>query len=123
MTDPAVVDTDMAEVDSPLTGDVVDNDEAMTADAGTFTAEELTGKRVYGETDEDIGEISNVVLTSSGTVDQVIIDVGGFLGIGEKSVALSADELNFTREVDSDDVTVSVNMTKEQLEQLPTYED
>ena len=123
MNDPAVVDTDMAEVDSPLTGDVVGNDEAMTADAGTFTAEELTGKRVYGETDEDIGEISNVVLTSSGTVDQVIIDVGGFLGIGEKSVALSADELNFTREVDSDDVTVSVNMTKEQLEQLPTYED
>ena len=123
MTDPALEETDMAEGDSPLTGDVVQSEEATMVDAGTFTSEELTGKRVYGETDEDIGEISNVVLTSSGTVDKIIVDVGGFLGIGEKSVALSADELNFSRESDSDNITVSVNMTKEELEQLPTYED
>lgn len=123
MTDPAVPQTDMAEMESPVAGDPLEGNEATMVDAGTFTAEELTGKRVYDGTDEDIGEISNVVLTSSGTVDQVIIDVGGFLGIGEKSVALSTDELNFTREADSENVTVSVNMTKEELEQLPTYED
>jgi hypothetical protein len=49
------------------------------------------------------------------------VDVGGFLGIGEKPVAVGFEALRFRRDEDGA-LFVRVNATKEQLEQAPTYE-
>ena len=54
-------------------------------------AEELVGTTVYGANDENVGGIGDIALTQDGKVDAVIIDVGGFLGVGEKPVAVGFD--------------------------------
>ena len=91
--------------------------------ADELTADDLTGARVYDSTDQWIGEVSELLMDGSSKIDRAVVDVGGFLGIGEKPVALASDELNIQRENDGDDIRVRVNMTKEQLESLPEYED
>lgn len=86
-----------------------------------LTAEDLTGARVYGAADEDVGEIGALLLTDQGKMDRAIIDVGGFLGLGEKPVAVTFEELQIIRSSDGD-VRVYVDSTRETLEALPAYE-
>ena len=43
---------------------------------------------VYDPSDNKIGEVADVLLSADGTVSALIVSVGGFLGIGEKDVAV-----------------------------------
>ncbi|SPH23487.1 hypothetical protein DEA8626_02550 [Defluviimonas aquaemixtae] len=86
-----------------------------------LTAERLTGAPAYDANDEWIGEISELVLSDDGQVTHGIIDVGGFLGIGEKPVELEIGQIDILRESDGGDVRVYVPMTREELEALPDY--
>ena len=63
-----------------------------------FRASDFIGERVYGANDESIGEINDVLMDAKGQVAGVIIGVGGFLGIGEKDVALPMSALQFRDE-------------------------
>jgi sporulation protein YlmC with PRC-barrel domain len=104
--------------------DVVAEDAPMVdgyamVDAATITATDLVGARVYGPNNEDVGEISDVVMNDAGQTGQIIVDVGGFLGLGEKPVALESTELTFLRATDGDALRVRVDMTQEELEALP----
>ena len=56
--------------------------------SGQWMASKLIGTRVVGANNEAIGDINDVVLDRSGTAQTVVIGVGGFLGIGEKSVGV-----------------------------------
>jgi hypothetical protein len=85
-----------------------------------LTAETLTGANVHDSTDASIAEVSDLVLTGDGQVTDVILDVGGFLGIGARTVAIPMDRLTVAR-TDAGDVTLWVDMTKEELEALPEY--
>jgi putative membrane protein len=49
---------------------------------------DLRGTTVYGANNENIGEIDDIVLERDGNIAAVIVGVGGFLGIGEKKVAI-----------------------------------
>jgi len=60
-----------------------------------FRSTNLRGTRVYGANNENIGEINDVLISRSGQVAAVIIGVGGFLGIGEKDVAVPMSMLVF----------------------------
>lgn len=86
-----------------------------------MTTEMLTGATVYGADDKAIGEVSQLNIDDSGAITEAIVDVGGFLGMGEKPVALKLSELDILREDGGDDLRVYVGMTKEQMEALPTY--
>ena len=86
-----------------------------------LTTELLTGANVHDSTDASIAEVSDLVLTAEGQVTDVILDVGGFLGMGVKTVAIPMDRLTVARN-DAGSVTLWVNMTKEELEALPEYE-
>ena len=90
--------------------------------ATDLKAEELVGTTVYGANDENIGEISDIVLNKDGKVDAVIIDVGGFLGIGEKPVAVGFDNLAFMADKDGKKYLYT-NFSKEQLDKQPAYDD
>ncbi len=94
----------------------------VVADASFLTSEKLTGAKVYDGTDAAIGEVSNLVLSADGQVTQVIVDVGGFLGMGEKPVALPLADIDILRQTDGDEVRVYLSQTKEQLEAMPNYE-
>lgn len=86
----------------------------------TLTAELLTGADVRDPEDKSIAEVSDLVLTADGQVTDVVLDVGGFLGIGAKSVAIPMDRLTVAQ-ADGGAVRIWVNMTKEELEALPEH--
>ncbi|MEC5323421.1 PRC-barrel domain-containing protein [Aurantimonas sp. A3-2-R12] len=95
--------------------------------ADQYLSEKIVGAEVYsgpGEDAEKIGEINDLVLASSGKIEAGIIGVGGFLGIGEKDVAVPFDQFQLAREADDkDDVRVTLAASKEQLEKAPSFED
>ncbi|EPX83111.1 PRC-barrel domain protein [Rubellimicrobium thermophilum DSM 16684] len=103
-------------------------------------ASEFMGMRVYAseaalDADEfpgiqegwdDIGEVADVILSRDGTVQAVLVDIGGFLGIGERRVAINMDQLRFVADSataeDLDDFFLVVNTTREALEGAPDYD-
>ena len=125
-TAPAATDTMAA---TTTTEGTVATDPAATApmtegmvDYSTMTEADLIGKRVYGPNNEDVGEISAVTLAEDGKIAAAVVDVGGFIGIGEKPVALGAEMLKLVPDAEGDDQIFRVSMTQEQLEALPTYQ-
>jgi hypothetical protein len=60
---------------------------------GQWSAEWLTNSNVYSPQNENIGTISDIILNADGSVEAVVIGVGGFLGIGRKDVAVNFDAL------------------------------
>ncbi len=78
----------------------------------------LVGASIYGPLDEKIGTVAHV--HGVGLATQVIVDVGGFLGIGSKPVALDANQLTFMRDADGD-VHATTPWTKEQVKDLPEH--
>jgi len=65
---------------------------------GPWRASKLIGVDVYNEANEKIGDISEIILDKSGKVANVIIGVGGFLGMGEHYVAVGYDKLKWMNE-------------------------
>jgi sporulation protein YlmC with PRC-barrel domain len=92
------------------------------ANDADLNAEMLTGAPVYDVNDERIGEVSELLITEDGKITDTIIDVGGFLGIGEKPVKLSLGEVDILRTDDGSDVRVYASLTKEELEAMPSYD-
>lgn len=88
---------------------------------GSLSAEELIGATVYAPDDESLGEVGDVRLSAKGNVDAVIVDVGGFLGIGEKPVAIAFESLNFKRD-EAGAFQVYTDFTRDELEAAPTYD-
>ena len=87
-------------------------------------ASTFVGSRVYTSEDEWVGEVGDVVMAGDGEFEAVIIDFGGWLGIGEKEIAVGLDRLTFKTDQDDDgDLWVYVDATKEQLEDAPTYDE
>lgn len=85
--------------------------------------EELTpvvveGAAIYDAEDHKIGEIDHVHGVGAGTT--AVIEVGGFLGIGAKPVAVPLIELDFMRDEDGN-VHAITNQTKDQLAKLPEH--
>lgn len=110
-----------AATDQTQTG-AIDRSNMQQATPDQLTAETLVGTTVYGANEENIGEIGDVALTPEGQVDAVIVDVGGFLGVGEKQVAIGMDDLNFMADEDGD-LYLFTNFTQEQLEAQPAYDE
>lgn len=62
-------------------------------ESGAWRVSDFQGKAVYGTDGESIGEINDVLVSQDGSINAVIIGVGGFLGIGEKDVAVDMTAL------------------------------
>src|SRR5947209_15166052 len=61
-----------------------------------WRASKLVGVNVYNQNNDKIGDISEVIVDKSGKADAVVIGVGGFLGIGQKDVAVSFNDLKWS---------------------------
>jgi hypothetical protein len=80
---------------------------------GQWLASNFIGETVRGPNDENIGEINDVLVDKEGRVSAAVIGVGGFLGIGEKSVAVPFASLQMSNERDA---RITLAATKEQLQ-------
>jgi sporulation protein YlmC with PRC-barrel domain len=65
---------------------------------GEWRASKLVGVNVYNDANEKIGDINDVILDKAGKVENVILGVGGFLGMGEHYVAVAYDKLKWSNE-------------------------
>ena len=83
------------------------------------TLMKATVKNAGGET---VGTINDALLDKSGRVTHYVVGVGGFLGIGERNVALPFDEIRISRDANNS-VVVATSVPKETLSQLPEWKD
>ena len=83
-------------------------------------ASAIIGKSAYNSQDESIGEVNDLVTDRSGKILAALIGVGGFLGIGEKDVAVRFEDLKFARD-ESNNLKVVLNVNKDTLASAPDY--
>ena len=96
----------------------MDHSNHTPLDRTEFNMVALEDAPIYDAEDRKIGTISHV--HGAGAVTDVVLDVGGFLGIGSKPVLVSVDQLNLMRDEDGN-VHGVTSWTKEQLEDLPEH--
>jgi sporulation protein YlmC with PRC-barrel domain len=100
---------------TPVTGQIV------VQDANTILVKDLIGQTVYAPDKTKIGSISDLLLSKDGkTVEGFVIGVGGFLGIGEKSVAMKIDRLKMTAGPNGS-FELAMDAKKEELTNTPTF--
>ncbi|QHQ37304.1 hypothetical protein GO499_05845 [Algicella marina] len=94
------------------------------ADNSMLTANNFINAMIYPSADDNassIGDVNDIVLTQDGRVAAVIVGVGGFLGIGEKDVAVSMDKLEW-RVNENQERQLVASVTREQLEAAPEFD-
>jgi sporulation protein YlmC with PRC-barrel domain len=79
-------------------------------------ASKIIGSTVYDRENRNIGKVTDLVLNKNGTVDVVVLDVGSFLGMGGKYVAVQISD------VKTDNNRLTLDRTKEQLQQMAAYQ-
>jgi hypothetical protein len=90
-------------------------------ESGDVLASNLIGESVYNGQDEAIGGINDLVTDESGKVLAVLIGAGGFLGMGEKDVAIRFEDLRLVREEDNG-IKVIADLNQDTLASAPDYE-
>lgn len=82
------------------------------------SAEHLLGKNVYGKDNEKVGEVEDIILDTNGQAKQIVISSGGFLGIGEKQVAVDYSQANWDQ--NQDRVQLS-GMSRDEIKNMPEF--
>ena len=96
----------------------MDHSKHVRLAAGELTPSVIEGATIYGADDHKVGSVSH--MHGTGADSQVIIDVGGFLGIGAKPVAVNVRDLDFMRDEDGDVHAVTA-WTKDELKAMPEH--
>ena len=96
-----------------------------TRQATDMRASVILGANVTNTANETVGEINELILDKEGRVAAVVVGVGGFLGIGEREVALDYKSLNIkydpTAMTNAGATTVQVNASKDSLKNAPAW--
>jgi sporulation protein YlmC with PRC-barrel domain len=126
---PAFAQQPMSKPDTKL-DTMQQNSANMPANAGfvqqqsesEWRGSKLIGTSVYGPDNKSIGTIDDVIVASNGQIKAAVVGVGGFLGVGQKDVAVPFASLNITRKPDSNAIEkIAVSYTKDQLQTAPKF--
>jgi hypothetical protein len=97
--------------------EVVEKQKAVSF-SGDVSAKELLDETVTNGARENIGDINDILIDREGKVAAVIVGVGGFLGMGEKDVALPYE--TFGKD-DNDELVIGTSASKESLQSAPEH--
>ena len=87
-----------------------------------WRSSKLVGTNVYGQDNTKIGDINDILIGGGGNVQAVVVGVGGFLGVGEKNVAIPFDALSIERKADSTAIDkITVSYSKDDLKNAPKF--
>jgi len=83
---------------APRTDAAAPSSSATQSHQGLWRASKLVGVNVYNDSNESLGSINDLIVDNSGSIKNVVIGVGGFLGVGERYIAVSFDKLKWSNE-------------------------
>ena len=125
----AVADPDEVQMESDaeevaeMVGPEIEREGFVTTSVNEIDVTQLTGTEVYGVNDEELGEISDLIVNADGQVENAVIDVGGFLGLGEKPVLVPFNEVTLLTSEGGEEIRAYMSTTEEQLEAMEMYEE
>jgi hypothetical protein len=91
-------------------------------DSRQWLGSNLITAKVVSAANERIGSIANLILNDNGQVEAAIIKVGGFMGFGGKSVAVTYDSLSIVRNSKGDAIDhVTIAATKDDLRRAAAF--
>ena len=94
----------------------------QTQHATDWRGSKLMGATIYGPDNASIGNVNDVLVDNTGKIRAVVIGVGGFLGVGEKDVAVPFDALNISRKPESSSIDkITVSYSKDDLKAAPKF--
>jgi hypothetical protein len=99
----------------PVEGQIILQDKA------TFLASAIIGGNVYSPSNESVGDVNDLVIKPTGEIEAVVVGVGGFVGIGEKNVAIALNRFTMEPTPDLASTKLVLNATKEELEAAPAF--
>lgn len=82
---------------------------------------DLIGAEIKNTNDEDVGSVNELIIDQSGQVVALVVNTGGFLGLGERDVAIGWDDV--TKSGTSDELELQIDATREDLRSAPEFED
>jgi sporulation protein YlmC with PRC-barrel domain len=103
---------------------------ALLANSAAFSAEMMSSvpassktvtdwykQDVYDPSSSKIGKVDDVLVSDAGQINALIVGVGGFLGAGEKDVAVPFTAIKWTTKDNKKYLTM--NATKDELKAAP----
>ena len=110
---PAVIDNTDKSADASA-------DATVQQSADEWRSSKIVGLNVYNAANEKIGDVNDLILGSDGKISNAVIGVGGFLGMGEKLVAVPFNELKFSTD-ENGNTHITLDRNKESLESAPDF--
>ncbi len=88
--------------------------------ASEARAENLIGGAVYGPGEERLGEVGDLIIEDGGAIQAMIVDFGGFLGVGEKMVAVDYEDITLMKDDEGEPYLVT-SLSESELQAAPEY--
>lgn len=117
--DDSEIDVEVTETDETAEGTPVEG-QIFRQDEDTFLASTMMDGTVMNAAGEQIGDVNDMVLSGEGQVQGVVIGVGGFLGIGEKNVAIELGRIEISED-EGGELSFMLDATQEELEAAPEF--
>lgn len=89
--------------------------------ADQISANTYIGQSVYNGNNESIGDVNDLILKKDGGIVAAIVGVGGFLGIGEKNVAVPMEKITVAQNTQDGSVKLTTTETAESLKAAPEF--
>jgi len=96
-------------------------------------ASDLIGAKVSTSSDKNVGPVEDLIIDRNGQIVAVVVSVGGFLGMGQKHVAIGWDHVTALGALDAkkaqeatksrtaDDLELRIDVTREDLRDAPEF--
>jgi hypothetical protein len=115
LLEPPLVDATKEAPPKPIAGQII------MQDKNTYLASALIGSWVHSPDNQTVGDVNDVIINPSGDVVGVVIGVGGFLGMGEKEVAVALNRMTISQSESFDSANVILNVSLAELEAAPAF--
>ncbi len=99
----------------PIDGQII------VQDKNTYLASTLIGSWVLSPDNTAVGDVNDVIITPSGEVTGIVVGVGGFMGLGEKPVAVAMNRLKIAPGGDYSSAKIVLNVSLAELEAAPEF--
>jgi hypothetical protein len=86
-----------------------------------WLASSFKGTDVMGPENKKIGDVSDILFDQNGAIKAYVVDVGGFLGIGAKSVAIEPSSFQVVTGEKADEKKLKLSMTADELKQAAEF--